>query len=379
MTTISPHGGLLINRINPDLNIEGINQEIELDSFTLANLECIANGAFSPLRGFMCKRDYENVLYHMRLDNGLVWTIPITLSVSKAVSENLYNSSKAKLVFDKEVYGTIEVEEIYEVDKNTEAKYVYGTTNSNHPGVAKLYKQSGIYVGGKIMMIKLPKRVVASKYYLEPAETRAEFDARGWKKVVGFQTRNPIHRAHEYIQKAALETVDGLLIHPLVGETKKDDIPQQIRMNSYEVLMENYYPKKHSMLAAFPAPMRYAGPREAVFHAIVRKNYGCTHFIVGRDHAGVGNFYGTYDSQLIFNQFNADELEIIPLFFEHSFYCKKCQSMASLKTCPHEESDRMILSGTKVREMLRNKERPPMEFSRPEVVDTLIKGLSLEE
>ncbi|MGG3888396.1 sulfate adenylyltransferase [Metabacillus fastidiosus] len=375
----SPHGGQLINCFNPNLNLENIQQQIEIDDFSLANLECIANGAFSPLQGFMCKADYENVLYHMRLQNDLVWALPITLSISKEKLQSINKGSKVKLVYDQEVYGVMEIEEIYEIDKKIEAEYIYGTIDSNHPGVAKLYEQSGFNVGGKITMIKRPKRKVAEKYYLDPIDTREGFRKRGWEKIVGFQTRNPIHRAHEYIQKSALETVDGLLIHPLVGETKTDDIPQNIRMNSYEILLEHYYPEKYTMLAAFPAPMRYAGPREAIFHALVRKNYGCTHFIVGRDHAGVGNYYGTYDSQLIFKRFNENELEIIPLFFEHSFYCKKCKAMASLKTCPHDENDRLILSGTKVREMLRNKKRPPMEFSRPEVIDILIKGLSLEE
>jgi sulfate adenylyltransferase len=343
---------------------------IALDARASADLELIGSGAFNPLTGFMGSADYFRVLAEMRLADGRPWPLPITLRVvdPKGIS------GVVDLRGSDGVFGRLTVTEIFAASKEEEAAAAFGTADPAHPGVAHLYDQGDFLVAGSVEVVRRSTPPFPEIAF-DPADTRRVFAERGWRTIVGFQTRNPVHRAHEYIQKAALEIVDGLLLHPLVGPTKDDDIPAAVRVRSYRVLLDGYYPADRVVLAAFPAAMRYAGPREAVFHALVRKNYGCTHFIVGRDHAGVGNYYGTYDAQRIFEKFAPGELGIQPLCFEHTFYCRTCGATASPKTCPHDATARVTLSGTRVRELLRNGELPPPEFSRPEVARVLVEGL----
>ena len=377
-----PHGGTLINRILADEEAARWRQIVpELPRLTLGHrelldLDLIALGAFSPLTGFMTRDDYRSVVETMHLANGVVWSLPVTLAVEREVADGLREGAAVALEdVQGRLRGILMLQERYAYDKPREATEVYRTEDTSHPGVRALHEQGDILLGGDIWLLEPPDHSVFGSHTLTPAETRAAFAERNWRTVVGFQTRNPVHRAHEYIQKCALETVDGLFLQPLVGETKEDDVPAAVRMRCYEALLRDYYPDNRVLLGAFPARMRYAGPREAVFHAMVRKNYGCTHFIVGRDHAGVGNFYGTYDAQTIFSNFSSDELGLTPLFFEHTFYCHRCGGMASGKTCPHSDDARVMLSGTRVRAMLRSGQAPPPEFSRPEVAEVLVSAL----
>ncbi len=332
-------------------------------------------GALSPLTGFQGEKDYHTILESMHLADGVPWTIPVTLSLNDEDVKRIGGAQAVTLTGGGHALAVLEVAEVFRRDRQKEALAVFLTEDLEHPGVRALHDAGDFCVAGDVRALRLPEHDSFARYRLTPAETRAEFGRRGWHTVVGFQTRNPIHRAHEYLQKCALEIVDGLLVHPLMGATKRDDVPAEVRMRCYEVLFDNYYPKDRAMISVFPAAMRYAGPKEAIWHAICRKNYGCTHFIVGRDHAGVGDYYGTYDAQKIFEEFEPNELGITPLMFEHSFWCNRCEGMASPKTCPHGEADRVLLSGTKVRQMLRNGQRPPDEFSRPEVADVLIEAM----
>ncbi|MBC1222140.1 sulfate adenylyltransferase [Nostoc sp. UCD121] len=382
---IAPHGGQLVNRIaTPEQRAEFLSKadflpRVQLDDRAVSDVEMIAIGAFSPLTGFMNQEDYDRTVTEMRLANGLVWSIPITLSVSEEVASPLQEGGLIRLDNSRgEFIAVLQLTQKYNYDKTHEAINVYRTDDVKHPGVQVVYNQGTIHLAGDIWLLQREPHPQFPTYQIDPAASRQLFKDKGWKTIVGFQTRNPIHRAHEYIQKCALEIVDGLFLHPLVGATKEDDIAADVRMRCYEILLEHYYPLDRVTLAINPAAMRYAGPREAIFHALVRKNYGCTHFIVGRDHAGVGDYYGTYDAQYIFDEFAPGELGIVPMKFEHAFYCTRTKQMATSKTSPSKPEERIHLSGTKVREMLRRGELPPPEFSRPEVAAELARAMRIE-
>ena len=377
---ILPYGGTLINRRLDGAEADaararaGSLQRVHLGDVAMSDLYLIAVGGYSPLTGFMGRAEYESVLERATLANGLPWSIPVTLPVEAPSFET--GDEVALIAPDGPVAALMEVDEIFAWDRDLEAERVYGTTDRAHPGVARLDRAGDRLLAGSIRYVYEGDISGFPERNLTPAETRAEFERRGWETVVAFQTRNPVHRAHEYLQKCAMEIVDGLLLHPLVGDTKEDDIPAGVRMRCYETILEHYYPRERVVLSVLPAAMRYAGPREAIFHAIMRRNYGCTHFIVGRDHAGVGDYYGTYDAQKIFDTIDMGKLGIQPLRFEHAFFCTRCDQMVSRKTCPHGKENHIFLSGTKVRELLANGERPPAEFSRPEVADVLMEAFA---
>jgi len=381
--TIAPHGGTLVDLLLTGEQRDRARTEADhlpklvVSERELSDLEMLAVGALSPLTGFVSEADYLSVLDTMHLSNGLAWSIPVTLSLTDEDVKRIGAGTSVALLRAEGAppLAIVDLTEVFKRDREKEALAVFGTEDLEHPGVRALQEAGDFCLAGPVRALTLPEHDDFVRYRLTPAQTRAEFADRGWRTVVGFQTRNPIHRAHEYIQKCALEMVDGLLVHPLVGATKGDDVPADVRMRCYEALFEGYYPKDRAMVSVFPAAMRYAGPKEAIWHAICRKNYGCTHFIVGRDHAGVGSYYGTYDAQRIFDSFEPGELAITPLMFEHSFWCNACEGMASPKTCPHGEDTRVSLSGTRVREMLQAGERPPIEFSRPEVAEILIDAM----
>lgn len=372
---IDPHGGTLVNLLTDPPHEERSDvPTLVLSKRAAADFEMLASGALSPLTGFMGQDDYDSVLNDMRLADGLVWTIPVTLPIDDAERDQIGKRETVNLLSaEGETLGCVAVHDIFEYNKREEAEKIYLTTDHDHPGVARLFDQGNYYLSGEVTAYRLPPHERFGTYRKTGQQLRQKFQEMEWRTVVAFQTRNPIHRAHEYITKCALELADGLLLHPIVGETKGDDIPAEVRMDCYEAILNNYYPHRHTVLSVFPAFMRYAGPREAVFHAITRKNYGCTHFIVGRDHAGVRDYYGTYDAQRIFDRFSRDELGIEPMFFEHAFYCKRTDLMATTKTSRAMDHEKIYLSGSKVREMLMKGERLPEEFTRPEVEAILRK------
>jgi sulfate adenylyltransferase len=381
---IAPHGGELINRVSTAaqktefLSKADLLPRVSLDERAISDLQMIAIGGFSPLTGFMGQADYDSVVVNMHLSNGLPWSVPITLSVTEEVAVPLKEGSMVRLDDSNGNFiAVLELTEKFTYDKKKEAINVYRTEDEKHPGVAVVYSQGNINLAGPIWLLQRDPHPLFPTYQLDPVVSRAAFAEKGWKTIVGFQTRNPVHRAHEYIQKCAMEIVDGLFLHPLVGATKDDDIPADIRMRCYEILIENYYPQDRVLLGINPSAMRYAGPREAIFHALIRKNYGCTHFIVGRDHAGVGDYYGTFDAQYIFDEFDPAAIGIVPLKFEHAFYCQVTNTMATTKTSPSTPEQRVHLSGTKVRDMLRRGELPPPEFSRPLVAAELAKAMKI--
>ncbi len=373
---VSPHGGRLVDRTGASQESTAPAVTVTLTQHQQCDFEMIATGAMSPLEGFMGEADYNSVCDNLTLADGTVWPIPITCAVDDATAGKVGVGDRVALGDDAgRLLGYLTVTEKYKQDKKKQAIKVFLTEEDAHPGVKVVMDDGDTCLAGPIDAVTTRHDPMFLDHRLTPSMTRAAFAERGWNTVSAFQTRNPIHRAHEYLTKCAQEITDGLLIHPLMGATKDGDIPAEVRMQCYELLIENYYHPKHTMLTIMPAAMRYAGPREAIMHAIYRQNYGCSHFIVGRDHAGVGSYYGTYDAQEIFDTLPGDGLKITLLKFEHAAWSKKAGGMVSGKTFPKIEGDQIFLSGTKVREMLLKGERPPAEFTRPEIADILIESM----
>jgi len=369
-----PHGGRLVSRISSDR--EGLLREarglpsIEIGLDEALDVENIAYGVYSPLEGFMNYGELSSVLEDMRLPSDIPWTIPIVLDVDEEAILSIREGDDVVLKYSGEPVAVMTVEEVYRFDRRLYAQRVFGTLDPNHPGFSKTLKMKEFLIGGPITLIRETPNPY-EKYTLRPVETRVLFEERGWRTIAGFQTRNAPHLGHEYIQKSALVFTDGLFINPVIGRKKSGDFRDEVILAAYEALVGNYYPKNTVVLSILRYEMKYAGPREAIHHAIMRKNFGCTHFIVGRDHAGVGDYYKPYEAWDIFKEF--PDLGITPLFVREFFYCRKCSGMANDKTCPHGEGHRVRFSGTEIRRMLLNGERPPPELMRPEVVDAILK------
>jgi sulfate adenylyltransferase len=381
---LHPHGGTLVDRrlSGPAKRAAFENAHalprVEISERAIADLECIATGVYSPLEGFMTEAEYQSVVENRRLPSGLAWTIPVALQLDEARGTRVPVDSDIALALpDGSIVATMTVTSKYRPDQAIEAQRIFKTEEDKHPGVATMRAEGPVYLGGPVTLVADVPHADFGEYRRTPQQLRDAFAERGWKTIVAFQTRNPIHRAHEYITKTALESVDGLLINPLVGGTKADDIPADVRMLCYEALLKHYYPADRTLLSAFPAAMRYAGPTEAIMHAIARQNYGCTHFIVGRDHAGVGSYYGTYDAQKAFDEFSPSELAIVPMKFDNAFYCSRTKQMATDKTSPSRPDERLSLSGTMLRELLARGEMPPEYVTRPEVAEVLMAAMAV--
>ncbi len=348
--------------------------QVTMTSRETSDLIMLGIGAFTPLVGFMGKEDWKGVCDDYRTSQGIFWPIPITLSVPREQADRLKEGQAVCLVDEEtgELMGTMTVQERYSIDKNYECKEVFKTSDPEHPGVAKVMAQGEVNLAGPVKVFSesyYPQ--VYKDVYLRPAETREIFQQKGWNTVAALQLRNPMHRSHEYLAKVAIEICDGLLIHQLVGKLKPGDIPAEVRIKAVNTLVEKYFVKDTCIQAGYPMEMRYAGPREALLHAVFRQNYGCSHLIVGRDHAGVGEYYGPFDAHRIFDEIPKDSLELQPLKIDWTFYCRKCDGVVSMKTCPHDKEDRLLISGTMLRKMLSGEEEVPDHFSRPEVVAIL--------